>query len=54
VHARALAGKQKPTKDEYAIAMQALSEKVTEITGEPVDAYLRIDFAGFSKFVNAL
>lgn len=34
--------------------MKALSEKVTEITGEPVDAYLRIDFTGFSRFVNAL
>lgn len=35
-------------------AMKALGEKVTEITGEPVDKYLNIDFSGFRKFVDVL
>lgn len=35
-------------------AMKSLEEKVTEITGEPVDKYLNIDFAGFKKFVDVL
>lgn len=35
-------------------AMRALEEKVTEITGEPIDRYLNIDFAGFRKFVDVL
>lgn len=35
-------------------AMQALEDKVTEITGEPIDRYLNIDFAGFKKFVDVL
>ncbi len=35
-------------------AMIALEKKVTEITGEPIDKYLNIDFAGFAKFVDIL
>lgn len=34
--------------------MKALSDKITEITGEPVDAYFNIDFKGFSKFIDVL
>ena len=34
--------------------MAELGKKVTEITGEPVDKYLNIDFAGFKKFVDIL
>lgn len=36
------------------LAMAALADKVTEITGEPVDKYLNIDFFGFKKFVDVL
>lgn len=35
-------------------AMRSLADKVTEITGEPVDQYLNIDFSGFRKFVDVL
>jgi LCP family protein required for cell wall assembly len=36
------------------LAMKSLADKVTEITGEPVDKYLNIDFSGFKKFVDVL
>ncbi len=36
------------------VAMKWLADKVTEITGEPVDKYLNIDFSGFKKFVDVL
>lgn len=35
-------------------AMQKLISKVTEITGERIDGYFNIDFAGFTKFINIL
>jgi LCP family protein required for cell wall assembly len=35
-------------------AMKVLAGKVTEITGEPVDRYLNINFSGFKKFVDVL
>jgi hypothetical protein len=34
--------------------MGVLIDKVSEITGEPIDKYFNIDFAGFSDFVDAL
>lgn len=34
--------------------MKLLGSKVTEITGERVDAYFNIDFAGFMKFIDIL
>ncbi len=35
-------------------SMGMLAEKVREITGERVDRYVNVDFAGFSDFVNVL
>lgn len=37
-----------------AESMNILAEKVTEITGEPVDRFLQVDFAGFTEFVDTL
>ena len=34
--------------------MRMLEDKVTEITGESVDHFLVVDFAGFTKFVDLL
>lgn len=35
-------------------AMRTLADKVREITGERVDRYLNVDFAGFSDFIDVL
>lgn len=34
--------------------MQALSQKVTQITGEKVDYFINVDFNGFTKVIDAL
>lgn len=41
-------------KESPAQAMEDLGEKLREITGEKMDHYLSIDFAGFTKFVDLL
>ena len=46
---RALFKKMSPAE-----SMKILADKVTEITGEPIDRFLQVDFAGFTEFVDTL
>lgn len=36
------------------VAMKHLEEKVSEITGKPIDFYVNIDFQGFIEIIDAL
>lgn len=41
-------------KQSESQSMNDLGDKLREITGEKMDHYLSIDFAGFSKFIDLL
>ena len=42
------------TKQNHDLAVKALMEKVTEITGIPVQYYAMVDFDGFVSFVDTV
>lgn len=43
-----------PIGQSYGTGINLLAEKIAEITGQPVDHYVVIDFSGFKQIVDAL